>query len=105
MPLIQNYVRFGDGVTHTMRLADHAIVSKTIRDPVTGWPHVVRSLVFRVTELDGQSGEWTWSILSEKLAAAFEPLLPGKEYRGRRVRVTQTGTGFLTNWTVEWLPG
>lgn len=101
--MIDNWVRFEDGVTHTMLLDDHDIVEKVIKDPVTGKARTRRSLTFEVVELDGLTGHWAWSILSAKLAAQFEPYLGEQKYRGRRVRVTQSGTGFLKEYTVIWL--
>lgn len=103
MAEISKWVRFEEGQTHTMRLDGHLFMDRQVKSPVTGRINVLSALVFDVGYLDGLQGYWQWSILSEKAKASFAPYLPEKTYKGRIVRVTKTGSGFLTQYTIEWV--
>ncbi len=78
--LLINYIRLAPGVPTRMHFTDDYWVERTIADRETGKPKTIKSLVFWCDQLDGEDVARTFSILSQKLAAHFEPLLPDKWY-------------------------
>lgn len=99
--LLANYVRLEPGIPTRMHFTDDYKIERTIADRESGKPKTIKSLVFYVDELDGESASRTFSILSQKLAAHFEPFLPNKEYHGYDFIITQMGEGFLKDWNVQ----
>ena len=93
--LLMNYVQLFPGVPTRMHFTDDYYIERTIADKETGKPKTIRSLVFWVDELGGEDVARTFSILSQKLAAHFEPFLKDKEYTRYDFIVTQMGEGFL----------
>jgi len=84
-----------------MHFTDDYKIERTIADPETGKPKPIKSLVFYVDEVEGESDSRTFSILSQKLAAHFEPFLPDKRYGGYDFIITQMGEGFFKDWNVQ----
>ncbi len=99
--LLSNYVALVPGVPTRMHFTDDYKIQRTIADRETGKPKPIDSLVFYVDELNGEPASRTFSILSQKLAAHFEPFLPDKRYGGYDFIVTQMGEGFLKDWNVQ----
>ena len=99
--LLMNYVKLAPGVPTRMHFTDDYKITRTIADKETGKPKRIRSLVFWVDELEGEDVARTFSILSQKLAAHFEPFLPDKRYTSYDFIVTQIGDGFLKDWNVQ----
>ncbi len=99
--LLMNYVALVPGVPTRMHFTDHYYIDREIADKETGKPKKVNSLVFWVDSLGGEEAARTFSILSQKLAAHFEPFLPGKEYVKYEFIITQIGEGFLKDWNVQ----
>lgn len=99
--LLMNYVQLVPGVPTRMHFTDDYKIDRTIADKETGKPKKIKSLVFWVDELEGVDAARTFSILSQKLAAHFEPFLPDKEYIHYDFIVTQIGDGFLKDWNVQ----
>lgn len=99
--LLANYVRLEPGMPTRMHFTDDYKIERTIADRESGKPKTIKSLVFYVDELDGESASRTFSILSQKLAAHFEPFLPDKRYHGYDFIITQMGEGFLKDWNVQ----
>ena len=99
--LLMNYIALVPGVPTRMHFTDDYWVDRTIADKETGKPKPIRSLVFWVDELNGEDVARTFSILSQKLAAHMEPLLPDKEYTKYDFIITQMGEGFLKDWNVQ----
>ena len=99
--LLMNYVALVPGVPTRIHFTDDYEIVRTIADKETGKPKPIKSLVFWVDELDGVDAARTFSILSEKLRAHFEPFLPGKEYTHYDFIITQIGDGFLKDWNVQ----
>ena len=99
--LLANYVRLEPGIPSRMHFTDDYKIERTIADRESGKPKTIESLVFYVDELDGEPASRTFSILSQRLAAHFEPFLPEKRYGGYDFIVTQMGAGFLKDWNVQ----
>lgn len=99
--LLMNYVALVPGVPTRMHFTDDYYVDREIADRETGKPKRIKSLVFWVDELDGEDVARTFSILSQKLAAHFEPFRPDKRYMGYDFIITQIGDGFLKDWNVQ----
>ncbi|MBA7579193.1 hypothetical protein ES708_21062 [subsurface metagenome] len=99
--LLINYIRLAPGVPTRMHFTDDYKVQRTIADRETGKPKPIDSLVFWCDRLNGEDVARTFSILSQKLAAHFEPLLPNKEYTHYDFIITQMGEGFLKDWNVQ----
>jgi len=96
-----NYIALVAGVPTRMHFTDDYKIKREIPDRETGKPKRIDSLVFWVDELNGEDVARTFSILSQKLAAHFEPFLPDKRYTGYDFIVTQMGDGFLKDWNVQ----
>ncbi len=99
--LLMNYITLVAGVPTRMHFTDDYYVDREIADKETGKPKRIRSLVFWVDELGGEDVARTFSILSQKLAAHFEPFLKDKEYTKYDFIITQMGDGFLKDWNVQ----
>jgi len=99
--LLMNYVALVPGVPTRMHFTDDYYVDREIADAETGKPKRIRSLVFWVDELNGEDTARTFSILSQKLAAHFEPFLKDKRYTGYDYIITQIGESFLKDWNVQ----
>ncbi len=96
-----NYIALVPGVPTRMHFTDDYIIDREIADRESGRPKRIKSLVFQVDELNGEDVARTFSVLSQKLAAHFEPFLPDKRYGGYDFIVTQIGDGFLKDWNVQ----
>ena len=99
--LLMNYVALVPGVPTRMHFTDDYKIQRTIADRETGKPKPIDSLVFQVDELNGEDVARTFSILSQKLAAHFEPFLKDKRYTGYDYIITQLGEGFMKDWNVQ----
>ena len=99
--LLMQYIALAPGVPTRMHFTDDYYVERTIADGETGKPKRIRSLVFWVDELEGVDCARSFSILSQKLAAHFEPFLKDKEYVHYDFIVTQIGEGFMKDWNVQ----
>lgn len=104
MAVLGNFVRLEPGVRKRLRLANHVFLDKVIKDPLLGQPKTVRVLQFDVIEEDGQPVRKVFSITSEKLASYFLPYLEGRRYRNYVVEIEKRGEGFLTEYSVRWIP-
>ena len=99
--LLMNYVPLFPGLPVRMHFTDDYKVTRKILDKETGKLKAIDSLVFWVDELEGEDAARTFSILSQKLAAHFEPYLKDKGYLPYDFIVTQIGDGFYTDWNVQ----
>lgn len=104
MSVLGNYVRLEPGRPKRLHLVSHQFVEKIIRDPLIADAKSVRVLQFRVDREDGQKVDKVFSVTSEKLAQAFLPYLDGQRYRFYEVEIIKTGEGFLTDYTVRFIP-
>lgn len=96
-----NYVKLEPGIPTRMHFTDYYEVNREIQDKETGKTKRVDTKVFYVNEHDGEPASKTFSIMSQKLWAHFEPFLPDNEYRGHDFIITQMGSGFFTDWNVQ----
>lgn len=99
--LLMNYIALAPGVPTRMHFTDDYKVEREILEKESDKPKRIQSLVFWVDELNGEDVARTFSILSQKLAAHFEPFLANKEYSHYDFIVTQLGDGFLKDWNVQ----
>ncbi|MBA7688701.1 hypothetical protein ES703_97190 [subsurface metagenome] len=99
--LLMNYIALVPGMPTRMHFTDDYYIDREIADKETGKPKRIRSLVFWVDELNGEDCARTFSILSQKLAAHFEPFRKDKEYTRYDFIVTQIGEGFMKDWNVQ----
>lgn len=99
--LLSNYIALVPGVPTRMHFTDDYKVERVIADKETGKPKRIKSLVFWVDELGGEEVSRTFSILSQKLAAHFEPYRKDKHYLKYDFIITQIGDGFLKDWNVQ----
>jgi len=99
--MLMNYAYLVAGIPKRLHFTDHYYVDREIADKDSGKPKTIKSLVFWVTEEDGESVAKTFSILSQKLEAHMLPFLPDKRYGGYDFLITQIGDGFLKDWNVQ----
>ena len=102
--MLMNYIALETDRPIKIHVTDDYVVDRSIADNVRGGLKRVKSLVFQVDELDGESVSRTFSILSDKLAAKFQPYLRDRAYRNFDFRITKTGIDLATNFIVEALP-
>ncbi len=99
--LFSNYVKLAPGVPTRMHFTDDYWVKRTIADKETGKLKTIEGRVFYVDELNGEPAAKTFSILSQKLQAHFEPFLPDKRYGGYDFIITEMGADFFKDWNVQ----
>jgi hypothetical protein len=104
MTVLQNYIGLEPGIPAKLHFTGHTIVNRTITDPQTGQPTQRNILIFDVDSLDGKPVTAVFSTMAEKLASQFSPYLLDRSYRSFDFTITQSGTGFLTRWTVLKTP-
>lgn len=102
--VLENYVKLTPGVPKRLHFTDHALVTKTLTDPLLGRSKEVRSLEFLVDSEDGVKVDKSFSVVSEKLAATLEPWLGGKRYLAYEFVITKRGESFVTSYTVDVTP-
>jgi hypothetical protein len=99
--MLMNYIALAPGVPTRMHFTDDYYVDREIADRETGKTRRIKSLIFWVDELNGEDAARTFSVLSQKLAAHFEPFRPNKQYTHYDFIITQMGDGFLKDWNVQ----
>ncbi len=102
--VLQNFIVLEEGKATVMHLEDHEIQERAIRDPLTSRAKIIKALVFRVDELNGQAVSSEWSITSERAASNFEAFLADKSYVDRIWTVTPRGAGFLREFEITSTP-
>jgi hypothetical protein len=99
--VLTNYIRLTPGIPARLHFTDDYIIDRTIADRETGGTKRIRSLVFQVDTYDSQDVARTFSIMSQKLAAIFEPYLKDRIYREYDFIITEMGEGFYKDWNVQ----
>jgi len=99
--VLMNYIALAPGVPTRMHFTDDYLIERTILEKESGKEKPIKGLTFWVDELNGEPAARTFSILSLKLAAHFEPFRKGKEYQKYDFIVTQMGDGFMKDWNVQ----
>ncbi len=102
--VLQNHVVLVNNQPARLHFSDHVISARTITDPNTGRPGIRNVLEFQCDRLDGRPVMSTFSTMAEKLASKFQPFLDKKAYRDYEIIITQSGEGFLRNWSVQFIP-
>ena len=64
-----------------MHFREYRVTSREIEDPYFKIQRMVSSLLFLVDRVDGEPVDKTFSVVSERLAAEFEPYLGDGSYR------------------------
>lgn len=100
-PLLMNYVRLEPGVPTRVHFTDDYTVERTITEKESGKPKRVKTFVFWVDELNGEPAARSFSIMSQKLYAHFEPFLPDKRYEEYDFIITEMGSEFFKDWNVQ----
>lgn len=101
---ISNFVRLVPGTPVRLHFNDHAVVRRTVTDPVRNVPVERESLLFYADRVDGAPTDKTYSILSEKHAAEFAGYLPGKAYTRYDFVVLKEAPGFVPPRIVQVIP-
>ena len=105
MAQARNYLQFSEGTdSAVIEVESHEESQKTIRDPRTGSPKLVHVLELHLSSLNGQPSSATYSVVGDKEYALWSAFLVGNAYRGKRFKVTKTGSGFQRDTTLEILP-
>ena len=99
--VLMNYIALAPGVPTRMHFTDDYEIKRTILEKESGKEKLIEGLTFWVDELNGEPAARTFSILSQKLAAHFEPFRKGKRYIDYDFIVTQMGDGFYKDWNVQ----
>jgi hypothetical protein len=100
MSTLGNFVVLQEGVPKSLRFSELYFVEKEIKDPLTKKVKRVVALQGDVIEEDGKEVRKVFSVTSEKLATALQPLLGMKDLHLHRVVITKHGQGFTTEYTV-----
>ncbi|OGN97561.1 MAG: hypothetical protein A2Y89_06760 [Chloroflexi bacterium RBG_13_51_18] len=99
--VLMNYIQLQAGVPTRMHFSDDYVIERTILERESGKEKIVTSLVFWCDELNGEPAARTFSILSQKLRAHFEPYRKGKKYADYDFIVTGMGSGWYSDWNVQ----
>jgi hypothetical protein len=99
--VLMNYIQLVAGVPTRMHFTDDYVITRTILEKESGKDKPITGITFWVDELNGEPAARTFSILSQKLAAHFEPFRKGKEYIKYDFIITQMGDGFMKDWNVQ----
>ena len=99
--VLENYVKLTEGVPTRLHFSDHAIVTKTITDPLTHRAKEVKALELVVDRENGAVVSKSYSILSEKHAIDFARYLDNKSYRQFDFVITVYGKGYSAVYSVE----
>ena len=102
--VLGNYITLTPGVPKRLHFIGHAFSDAPRMDPQLGIPVAKRALVLIVDREDGQTVTRTFSTLASKLADKLAPDLVGQQYTRYEYVITQFGSGYTTNWTVEKQP-
>ena len=102
--VLENYVKLAEGVPCRLHFTDHAIIKKTITDPLTHRAKEVSALEFVVDRRDGKVVSMSYSTVSEKHAEDFARYLADKSYRLFDFVITVYGRGYLSVYSVEPKP-
>ena len=102
--VLENFVKLTEGVPTRLHFSDHALIKKTITDPVSGRAKEVNALEFVVDRQDGKVVSKSYSIVSEKHAIDFQRYLADKSYRQFDFVVTIFGKGYLATYSIEPKP-
>lgn len=103
-PAGESFVKLVEGVPKDLHFADHAVVTRPLKDPLTGFIRDKEMLTFLVDEEDGQPVRKSYDITSNDHRAEFEPLLEARVYRHFTFRITLRGRSFARSYTVMRLP-
>lgn len=99
--LLMNYVRLEPGVPTRLHFTDDYTVERTIKEKESGKPKTIKTFVFWVDELNGELVARSFSIMSQKLYAHFEPFLKDKRYEEYDFIITEMGSEFYKDWNVQ----
>lgn len=103
MSILGNYIELKPGVAKKMKISGYIFSNVEIIDPDTKEQKTIRTLNCRVVREDDQEVNKTFSITSEKLAQALFPFLEKGHHLDKEVVITQSGRGYMKEYTVAWL--
>ena len=99
--VLMHYIQLAPGVPTRMHFTDDYVITRTILEKESGKDKTITGITFWCDELNGEPAARTFSILSQKLAAHFEPFRKGKEYQKYDFIITQMGDGFMKDWNIQ----
>lgn len=102
--VLKNFVVLETDIPARMHFTEDALSNREITDPATGRAKKITVLEFTVDRLNGEPVTAVFSVTSEKLAQALEPIREGKRYLTLDVVITRNGSGFMTEYRVETIP-
>lgn len=101
---LENYVRLVPEVETVLRVREGSfrIEPRQITDPISKIPKMVNAAIMDIIEEDREPVSKTFSVLSEKLAAALQVAHNnGTLYRGR-VGIKMVGAGFAREYQLRF---
>jgi len=100
----ENWVILRLGERKTLHFYDHALVTKTITDPVTGRTKSVQSLTMYVDLENDKKVDKMFSVISIKLAQAISAYIPDRRYRDYLFVIEKPIEKFAPPYLVEVIP-
>jgi len=103
MSILGNYVKLETGIAKKLKISSYYFDNIEIIDPETKIAKVIKRLICTVTREDDEDCSKTLSITSEKLAQTLFPFLERGHHLDKEVVITQTGKGYMKEYSVSWL--
>lgn len=99
-----NFVKLETNIETVLRIREGSfrIEPRNIVDPLTKVPKVVHAASMDVTEENGQPVQKTFSVLSEKLAAALQVGHNSGQLYRFRVGIKRVGSGYATEYQIRY---
>jgi len=99
--VLENYVKLTAEAEKILKLENPRILERTITDPETKRPKIVRAWVADVTEEDYAPVRKIFSTLAEKLAASLQVAADAGDLRRYRVGITWYPRGYATEYRMR----
>jgi len=100
----ENWVILRPAMRVKLHFYDHALVTKTITDPVTGRTKSVQSLTMYVDLENDKKVDKMFSVISIKLAQAISAYIPDRRYRDYVFVIEKPIEKFAPPYIVEVIP-
>jgi len=105
VPAPRRIVEWAVDQTRKVRLGgfEPKLVDFSITSPSTGQRITVPAMRLYVRELDGQTGEWEWNLVSKQGMVVMNEILARPDWRDLLLEVTRQGAPPKTQWIVRVL--
>lgn len=99
-----NFVKLETNIEKVLRIREGSfrIEPRTINDPLSRISKLVHAASMDVIEEDGQPTTKTFSVLSEKLAAALQVSHNNGDLYRYRVGIKRVGSGYATEYQIRY---